>query len=303
MSTTGILQRRLQSGKYMIDIPKRNLSNEELLLEFEDHRKDWQKSPTALVSTTTNFLRFIHLAFKKLIQEKAADEIQIMFIVPNYDKHIQLYSGKDLASQLRSPDVDPLDYQYEYLFEWHIPESTIVHEITMATLVRRGFNLKYICGQTAFIKFPDMRDFGKLIREHWRGVCLYDQGYISGTATCWFGFNGLNGRLAEEFFGLLFRCRGYGNHSIQMGIEDALHSYASSIGDGLADFAIELSDLREAVAALDDAYIAEVGETECGCFDEPDQLGRALAAVQDVYQDRRNVLEGRLAETYLEVGY
>lgn len=287
----------------MIHIPERKLSNEELLLEFDDHRKKWQASPTALVSTTTNFLRVIHLAFEQLHQRESADQIQILFIMPDDGGHAKLHSGKDLASQLCSLDVNPQHYQYEYLFEWQIPESSVLHEITMATLIRRGFTLRSLCGQTVFTSFPDMKAFQDLIRVYWEGVCLNEKGYHSGMAACHFGFNAVTSRLAEEFLDLFFASRGYGNYFIDMGVEDALYSCASSIGDGLAEFTIELSDLHEALAALNDAHIVEVGEMVDEYFDDSYQLGNALDVVKTLYQRRREGLEKRLAEVYLEIGY
>ncbi|KAK5711683.1 hypothetical protein LTR17_018264 [Elasticomyces elasticus] len=172
----------------------------------------------------------------------------------------------------------------------------------MATLVRRGFTLRSFCGQTAFTNFPDMKAFGNLIRENWKGE-LYDKGYVSGTAACYFGFNAVTSRLAQELLDLLFSWRGYGNYFIDMGVEDALYSCASSIGDGLAEFIIELNDLREALATRDDSHIAEVGEIVYEYFDGPYQLDWTLDMVQIVYQGRREGLEKRLAEIYLEIGY
>lgn len=216
----------------------------------------------------TNFLRVIHLAFEKLSEGEAADHILIIFIMSDSEDDVRLHCGKELASRLRWPHDDCQKYQYEYLFEWHIPESNVVHEVTMATLVRRGFNLDHMCGQAAFSRFPEMKIFQELRREHWKGTCLFDQGYTSGAAACRFGFNSLTGRLAEEFLALIFCRRHSGCDSIQRGIEDALYSYASLIGDGLVDFEAELSDLSEAEAMLDDAYITEVGEIICDCSDE-----------------------------------
>jgi hypothetical protein len=50
--------------------------------------------------------------------------------------------------------------------------------------------------------------------------------------------------------------------------EDALESYASSVGDGLVGYEVELEDLSEAAASLDYEYATEAEEMMWDCLDQ-----------------------------------
>ncbi|OQN95444.1 hypothetical protein B0A48_18552 [Cryoendolithus antarcticus] len=65
--------------------------------------------------------------------------------------------------------------------------------------------------------------------------------------------------LADEILALLFH-QYYRSRMTAMGIEDAIDSYASSIGDGLSEHQGQMDDLREASEILDDAYSVEIGD-------------------------------------------
>jgi hypothetical protein len=285
----------------MQGITARELSIEELLLEFESHSQPWVKTPTALVSATTNLLRVIHLAFQKVWAGEDVDQIEMLFIVPDPMASGLLHCAKDLALQLGKAIENPQAFQYEYVFEWQIPESAVIHRIAMSTLARRGFDLHQLCGKTGFYQFPTMIEFQKLIRSHWKGMPRFDRGHASGAAACLFGLHSLTYRMAEEFLALA--CPGYDCGSVRDGIEDAVESFVSSIGDGLMAFEAELSDLSEAASMLDDIHIADIGEVVCDFSGQPDEMDRALTVVRERYQVRRDVLESDLAKIYLEIGY
>ena len=152
---------RLHSGKYLQRASGAPLREWDLLSEFESHSRHWEPISTALVSSTTNFLRVIHLAFQKLCDGDGADQIEIVFIMPDSKASFALHCAKDLACQLGWPKEETENYQYEYLFEWKIPECIVIHRITMATLLRRGFNMRQLCGHTTFVDFPDIRVLNK----------------------------------------------------------------------------------------------------------------------------------------------
>jgi hypothetical protein len=285
----------------MQGIDVRELSIEELLLEFETHSQPWVKTPTALVSVTTNFLRIIHLALQKVWAGEDADQIEMLFIVPGPKGSGSLHCARDLALQLGKTIGNPQAFQYEYVFEWQIPESAVVNRIAMSTLARRGFDLHQLCGKTEFHQFPDMIGLQKLIRHHWKGMPMFDMGHASGSAACLFGFHSLTYRVAEEFLALAFSR--YNCGLVKDGIEDAIDAFASSVGDGLRAFEAELSDLNEVAAMLDDTHIADIGEIVCDFYGQPDETNHALTVVRERYQVRRDALESDLAKIHLEIGY
>lgn len=292
---------RLDSGKFKLRANRITLRNEELLSEFCVHSRPWEATQTALVSTTINCLRVFHLAFNKLFEGEDADQIELVFIMPDLDASVKLHCAEDIASQLHWPEEHGRLYRREYLFEWHIPESVIVHRITMDTLLCRGFGLQRLCGRTTFEDFPKFLDFQNLIRSHWKGVCLFDRGYKAAAAACLFGHHSLTGRLADEMLGLTSNRYPYGR--VREGIEDAFESYASSIGDGLMVYKVELEDLSQAVALLDHEHVIEVEKIQCRHRDQTDDVERVMIMLEKQHQSHRAALETRLADIHLDIGY
>lgn len=86
-------------------------------------------------------------------------------------------------------------------------------------------------------------------------------------------------------------------------MEDALHAFASCIGDGLDAYEAELEDLSEAAAILDDEYATEVEEIVVDYSDQPADVNQALVVLEKRYGDRRAPLKTRLADIYLHIGY
>lgn len=92
---------RSQSGKLMQRSPTPVLSWKKLLLEFEAHIQHWKEIPTALVSTTTNILRVVHLLFHKVSSGENANQIEIIFITSGLRESTKYHCAEDLAIQLQ----------------------------------------------------------------------------------------------------------------------------------------------------------------------------------------------------------
>lgn len=292
---------RLNSGKYSPRASEYPLRKKDLHLEFETHSRHWEATPTALVSTTTNFLRVIHLAFSKLCGGDEADQIEIIFIIPDLESSLPLHRAGDLARQLKWSKEQIRNYQYEYLFEWKVPESLVIHRITMSALLFRGFDLQRLCGHATLTDFPKMIEFRTLICHHWEDLGLFERGHKAGLAACSFGLHSLTGRLADDILSLTFCRNPFG--LVEEGIEDALNFYASSISDGLMNHECELEDLSETAAFLDYEYAAEVREMMWDFGDEPGAIGDALISLEEQYRNHRAALEKRVTDIYLYIGY
>lgn len=86
-------------------------------------------------------------------------------------------------------------------------------------------------------------------------------------------------------------------------MEDALHAFASCIGDGLDAYEAELEDLSETVAILDHEYATEIEQIVVDYSDQPADVNHALVVVEKRYRDRRAALKTRLADIYSHIGY
>jgi hypothetical protein len=285
------------------------------LKEFKSHSQLYETTPTALVSTTSNFLRVLHLAYQKLWNGEAADQIEFVFIVPDPEANVRLHCAKDLADQMVDWSEEyRLLFTYEFVYEWRIPESAVAHRITMSTLLRRGLHLEQLCGPVNSEEFPEMIDFQNLIRANWGKSCLFDIackagtaaslfdiGYKAGMAACLFGVHSLTSRILEEILGLIAYRDPFG--PVEDGIEDALSTYASCIGDGLEAYEAEFEDLSEAAAMLHHEYATDADGIILDYSDEPADVDHALMVLEKRYRDRHAALETRLAEIYLHIGY
>lgn len=316
---------RLNSGKLAFHGRESPLSNQGLLNEFASHSQLWSTDPTALVSTTTNFLRVIHLAFNKLWDGEDANEIEIIMLTPDSDSDTRMHHAAQLARQVDwLPEVIH-NYEHEYVFEWKIPNEMVGHRITLGTLLRRGFTLKSLCGRERFESFPDMASFWKLIQNHCAKEAslykreeespyecteesLYKIGYKVGVAGCTFGVHALTGSIVDEVLGLIFYCPENGPFGfVKDGIEDALETFILSIGDGLQFYEAELADLSEAAAILDHEFVTrleEIGWDCCGEVDtEANKAYHPLAACEEEYHRHRERMERSLEDIYLQIGY
>lgn len=306
---------RLHSGKFSLHASGSPLEEQELSDEFESHSHLYGTTLTALVSTTTNFLRVLHLAYQKLWDGEAADQTELIFIVPDPKADARLHCARDLADQMVDwSEQERRLFTHEFVYEWQIPESAVAHRITMATLLRRGLNLEQLCGTVESEEFPGMIDFQDLIRANWGNLrlfgreckagtaaCLFDIGYKAGMAACLFGFHSLTSRILDEILSLIAYRNPFG--LVEDGIEDALSTYASCIVDGLEAYEAEFEDLSEAAAMLHHEYATDADEVILNYSDEPADVDHALVVLEKRYRDCRAALEMRVAEIYLHIGY
>lgn len=150
--------RQLVSGK---GAKGDSLSESALNKEFDNHRKGRSPRPTALVSCSTRIVDTMKRAFDKhYIEEESAEDIWIAFIaIParsspslssttkrdqsqNKDKDTpRIHSARALAERL--PIEKPWKFTYEVVFEWAIPEKYVTHQVSLQTILDRGFQDQY----------------------------------------------------------------------------------------------------------------------------------------------------------------
>jgi len=104
-------------------------------------------------------------AFNKYYEYREdPSQIWIAFIyVPNVDKHAGAYHhAMGLAERFKMRGFRLL--QYEYIFEWEIPQKYFIHEVSVKTLMQRGFNMseflvKKNSGKIALRPIPELKNY------------------------------------------------------------------------------------------------------------------------------------------------
>jgi hypothetical protein len=117
------------------------LSDDELYTEFSSHVLYPTKKPTALISVSSRIIDTLRRAFGKFHNDgEKPDQIWIAFVhVPDEDTHLY-HHAEGLAYQTQADS--PRRLRYEYLFEWEIPKRYLIHKVSVATLLRRGFSME-----------------------------------------------------------------------------------------------------------------------------------------------------------------
>jgi hypothetical protein len=131
--------RQLVSGKGSKGDPSTDIA---LLYEFQNHANLENSNPTALVSCSDRIVDTLKRAFDKHYQnrEPSAD-IWIAFIevLPNINARI--HSAKNLAEKCTVWEPDK--FSHEVVFEWAIPEKSVVHEVSLQTLMKRDLERQF----------------------------------------------------------------------------------------------------------------------------------------------------------------
>ena len=158
---------RLVSGKRALVSNNIELTATELFDAFRIHRNRWNKAPTPLVSTTSNFLRALHFCLHKEKMGDTADDIEIIFLALRARPETAVYRAASLARQIGQSEADSEKLQTEYLFVSQIPEECVVHRVTLSTWRRRGRSFDFLLGGNPH-PLPTLRGFRDLIVKHWK---------------------------------------------------------------------------------------------------------------------------------------
>lgn len=124
------------------------LSHAELANEFRRHADKSNRVHTALVSVSDRIIDTVNRAFDKHYEDgEPAADIWIAFIrVPAtiHTAPAQPHAAQSLAEECRDPEAGL--YRHEFVFEWAIPESYLVHEVALQTLMDRGLTWENLTG-------------------------------------------------------------------------------------------------------------------------------------------------------------
>ena len=139
------------------------LSHAALLEEFRNHADEWDREPTALVSGSDRIVDTLKRAFDKHYGDgEPSAGIWIVFIeVPpttTDETATRIHSAKKLAEKCNLPE--PKLFSHEVVFEWAIPETYVLHEVSLQTLIKRGVQENFcLRPSTAEIRRYTAREF------------------------------------------------------------------------------------------------------------------------------------------------
>ncbi|KFY42044.1 hypothetical protein V494_02645 [Pseudogymnoascus sp. VKM F-4513 (FW-928)] len=119
------------------------LSDDALREEFGKHSQKSNREFTALVSGSDRIVDSVTRAFSKHHEDgESRADIWIAFIeVPPNDTTTRIHSARELAERCKLEE--PGKFSHEVIFEWAIPEKYVVHEVSLQTLIERGFQEHY----------------------------------------------------------------------------------------------------------------------------------------------------------------
>ncbi|KAG9645271.1 hypothetical protein KCV04_g3866, partial [Aureobasidium melanogenum] len=174
----------LKSGKVHNGVRPHHFTRAGLLQEFQQHRNLYNPTPTAFVSTTSNFLRALHIAYKKMWLGEDEQDIMIAFFTTRADARTKIYPAQDFAIESGSSEEEVQYFEHEYIFLWEVPNDHVIHIVSMDLVIRRGFALP---GTRTGQLFPSLSELRSAMKDYGDQLSPFERGYLCGTAACMFG--------------------------------------------------------------------------------------------------------------------
>lgn len=314
---------RLRCGQSVLrdNVP---LSDDQLQLEFTNHMNLWNRTPTALVSTTDNLLRVFALAFRTDQREGDTDRSEIIFIDSPSNAKMGNSTGwwaSDLARKFSLGNPKLLNS--EYIFPRRIPDGLVNHRVCMDTMLSRGFRRTWLCGDHDDTQdngiFFGVTDFSRTIRDAWKDMSFFDRGYHAGAIACKMGYTLLTKEIAqriaswtlpaifEEDFADHFPHRydvdDDDKYWLHRGIDEAMQSHGEAIAENIGELRAAMKELDEAEESMQDAYRDAIGDTLCGVFEDLDDLLWALELVHTKFGRQTAELVRQWSDLQTQIGY
>jgi hypothetical protein len=173
----------LRSGKLHNGVCQHDFTATKLLQEFQEHRNFYNRTPTASVSTTSNFLRALHIAYRRIHSGEDARQIKIAFLTSGTNAQTRVYPARDFAIRSGGSEEEADNFRNEYLFLWNVPDDNVMHVVSMDLVIRREFALpRNRTGQP----FPSLSDPRRAIVDRRDQLAPFERGYVCGSDACMF---------------------------------------------------------------------------------------------------------------------
>lgn len=174
----------LKSSKVHHGVRPHHFTRAGLLQEFQQHSNLYSPTPTAFVSTTSNFLRALHIAYEKMWLGEDERDIMIAFFTTRADARSKIYPAQDFAIESGSSEEEVKNFENEYIFLWEVPDDNVIHIVSMDLVIRRGFALP---GTRTGQLFPSLSELRSAMKRYGDQLSPFERGYLCGTAACMFG--------------------------------------------------------------------------------------------------------------------
>jgi hypothetical protein len=250
----------LRSRKSLNGVLQHNFTAAGLLQEFQEHRKLYNRTPTAFVSTTSNFLGALHIAIQRVHDGEDTRQIKIAFLTSRTDAQTRIYPARDFAIRSGSSEKESDNFVNEYFFLWNVPNNNVIHVVSMDLVIRRGFALPRIrTGQP----FPSLSDLRRAIVDRRDQLAPFERGYVCGSDACMFG---LRAPVRELALQMSRWARSWIHNPTSWGIvdqtiEEAIQDRITTVAEDLDDQG-EFKYLMFALSCLEDTHnetILEIG--------------------------------------------
>ncbi|KAH0360785.1 hypothetical protein KCU65_g9176, partial [Aureobasidium melanogenum] len=285
-----------RSGKVRRGVRPHDFTQAELLQEFQQHRNLYSRTPTAFVSTTSNFLRALHIAYKKMWLGEDKQDIMIAFFTNKTDAQTRIYPAKDFAIESGSSEEEANQFKNEYIFLWEVPDDNVIHVVSLDLVIARGFALP---GLHVGRPLPSSSDLRRAIVDHGNQLSLFERGYLCGTAACMFGV-----RAPVYNIALDVSCWGRGRpYIVDQAIEEAIQDRKITVAEDLGEQGEPEYSMLE-LGCLEDTHddaVMEIGWELQNCHDVED-LQALLTNEQLKIAGDRQRMAARIEFTYQGVG-
>jgi hypothetical protein len=250
----------LRSRKSLNGVRQHSWTAAGLLQEFQEHRNLYSHTPTAFVSTTSNFLRALHIAYQRIHNGEDTRQIEIAFLTSRTDTQTRIHPAKNLAIGSGSSEDEVRLFENEYILLWEVPEDNVIHTVSMDLVIRRGFTLPGIrTGQP----FPSLSDLRRAIVDRRDQLAPFERGYVCGSDACMFG---LRAPVREIALQMSRWARSWIHNPTSWGIvdqtiEEAIQDRITTVAEDLDDQG-ELKYLMFDLSCLEDTHnetILEIG--------------------------------------------
>lgn len=242
----------LRSGKSHTGVRQHNFTAAELLQESQKHSNLHSNIPTAFVSTTSNFLRALHIAYHKIHDGEDAQQIKIAFLTSRTDAQTKVYPARDLAIKSGSSEEEADNFVNEYLFLWDVPDDNVIHVVSMDLVIRRGFALPRIHTGHPFPSLSDLRRAFVDRRDH---LAPFERGYSCASDACMFGlrapFHEIASQMSRWVRGRAYSAKGW--RIVDQAIEEAIQDRMTTAAEDLRDQG-EIENLTFELDCLEDTH-------------------------------------------------
>jgi hypothetical protein len=255
------------------------------------------------VSTTSNFLRALHIAYQKIYDGENTQDIKIAFLTSRTDTQTRIYSAKNFATESGSSEEEVRLFENEYVFLWKVPEDNVIHVVSMNLVIQRGFALPEIHTDQPV---PSLSNLRKAVVDQTDQLTPFGRGYLCGSAACMFGIRAPVHEIAFQMSRWARRgtyCRA-GWKLVDQALKEAIQDRTITVAEDLEDQG-EIDYLMFELSCLEDTHdeiSIEIGWDLQSCR-HAETLENLLASENWKILGHRQEIARRIETVYQSAGW